>query len=494
MPFDPISGIFTRIWKFVDQFAADDEVRRADLDTALDDFTPAINAALAAQVQADEATRYAGRGFPTSAALAADLTLTYATGVPGSVAANDIVQVYATGERYKVLDSGASSVDIATAGGVKLEYVPLAKEARTAVCFASIADLLADSTLGYAPAPLGPIDPGTFIFTVSDLGIFEVAPADATTHTDTTAGGLKLFRRNKGLTTISAIGSAANRIAYTSASYEWAEAPISDFALGLLDDASAASMRETIEAMRGVNTDATDWNDAIAPGTYTGGISAANAPSANVFYALTTGDDDANYAQLLLQRDGSHMYFRGNAGVTPSGWRDVIHSGMAEGRPNGSFPYRGPDGVVAWNGRLGPHVVLEEQQASGTAGGTFTSGANQTRTLNTEAYDVYGICALNTNQFTLPAGTYAIEFDAPAGAVGAHQAFLWDVTNSATVFRGSSAAASTPSCGFGVVTIAEETTFEIRHQCTTTRATDGFGVAASFGGEVFTRVRIWRVS
>jgi hypothetical protein len=40
------SGVFARIWKFVDQKAAGQEVTRSDLDTALDDFVPAVNAAL----------------------------------------------------------------------------------------------------------------------------------------------------------------------------------------------------------------------------------------------------------------------------------------------------------------------------------------------------------------------------------------------------------------------------------------------------------------
>lgn len=41
-------GVFTRIWKFVDQFISGDEITRADLDISLDDVSEGINAALTA--------------------------------------------------------------------------------------------------------------------------------------------------------------------------------------------------------------------------------------------------------------------------------------------------------------------------------------------------------------------------------------------------------------------------------------------------------------
>lgn len=46
MPVDPDSGTFARIWQFVDQFSQGDDITRSDLDAALNDFVPAINAAL----------------------------------------------------------------------------------------------------------------------------------------------------------------------------------------------------------------------------------------------------------------------------------------------------------------------------------------------------------------------------------------------------------------------------------------------------------------
>lgn len=59
MPINPGTGLFARVWKFVDRFVAAEEVKREDLDAAIDDLIPAINAALAvlasAQAAADQA-------------------------------------------------------------------------------------------------------------------------------------------------------------------------------------------------------------------------------------------------------------------------------------------------------------------------------------------------------------------------------------------------------------------------------------------------------
>ena len=146
-----------------------------------------------------------------------------------------------------------------------------------------------------------------------------------------------------------------------------------------------------------------------------------------------------------------------------------------------------------------PDIILEDQKTSGTDGGTFSSAADRTRTLNTEVRDVYNICTLSSNQFTLPAGTYYMEWAAPASKVDAHQSFLYNVTGAAEVKRGrvgyctTGATVNTESCGQAVTTIATSSAFEIRHRCTTSATTVGFGNSASFGTEVYTVVKIWKI-
>ncbi len=145
-------------------------------------------------------------------------------------------------------------------------------------------------------------------------------------------------------------------------------------------------------------------------------------------------------------------------------------------------------------------AILEDQKAANTAGGTFTSGADRTRTLNTEVSDPASIVTLSSNQFTLGAGSYYIEWSAPGFAVSSHQSFLYNVTDSTEVKRGSTELSggasdpSTTSIGSAVVVISGSKAFEIRHRCFSTRATDGFGAAANFGTEVYTRVIVRKVA
>lgn len=147
------------------------------------------------------------------------------------------------------------------------------------------------------------------------------------------------------------------------------------------------------------------------------------------------------------------------------------------------------------------YVNLQDQKAQNTAGGTFTSGAWRTRTLNTEVSDVGGLCSLASDQFTLSAGTYIIHATAPAWNVVRNQIRLQNVTDTATILTGTTvyaytagaAGAMTVSSVRGIFTIGASKALEIQHQCETTAATNGFGVAGNFTTEVYTVVELWKV-
>jgi hypothetical protein len=147
-------------------------------------------------------------------------------------------------------------------------------------------------------------------------------------------------------------------------------------------------------------------------------------------------------------------------------------------------------------------IVLNETSAVGTDGGTFTSGAWQTRTLNFSADDGgTSLTAFAANQFTLAAGSYRFYIEAPAFKVGKHCIRLYDVTNATALVSGTSeysAAANdvqTWSRLFHRRTFAAPTQLRIEHQCETTRATDGFGKASGYGtAEFWTAAIIWRES
>jgi hypothetical protein len=132
-------------------------------------------------------------------------------------------------------------------------------------------------------------------------------------------------------------------------------------------------------------------------------------------------------------------------------------------------------------------LIVADQKASGTDGGGFTSGAWQTRTLNTVRHNSLTGASLATNQITLPAGTFRVSALAPAIRVAQHVAKLYNITASADAIIGT--AATTDNGNFvgevsaviGVITLAAPAVFELRHQCTTTVATNGMGRGAGFG-------------
>ena len=141
-------------------------------------------------------------------------------------------------------------------------------------------------------------------------------------------------------------------------------------------------------------------------------------------------------------------------------------------------------------------AVISDTKAQDTGGGAATSGAWRTRDLNTEDSDVDGIVSIASNQFTLQAGTYTVEFSAPAVDVNYHQANLENTTDSLT-YKGSTERAwgtsdqsTTRSMGVAVFTIAGAKVFEIQHRVYATMSY-GFGLAGvSDGVEVYTIVKI----
>ena len=133
--------------------------------------------------------------------------------------------------------------------------------------------------------------------------------------------------------------------------------------------------------------------------------------------------------------------------------------------------------------------VYDLAQSSGADGGTFTSGAMRTRTLQTEE-DPSNIVSLSSNQFTLGAGTYIIRWSAPAYTVSQHVSQLYNITDSAVAARGSQAYsyydtnnADSRSVGIHRITISGDKAFEIQHQAGMTANTHGFG--PGMGGQLY---------
>lgn len=145
-----------------------------------------------------------------------------------------------------------------------------------------------------------------------------------------------------------------------------------------------------------------------------------------------------------------------------------------------------------------PDAVLEDQKASGTDGGTFTSGAWQPRILNTKVRDAGGIISLAVNQFVSTVDGW-IEWEAPSAQCGNNQSRLFNVTDAVAVAQGTSIFNSFSSENITFVSrggapIIAGKTYRIEHRCTGNRNTIGFGQAVSLGTEIYTRVKIWRTA
>lgn len=150
----------------------------------------------------------------------------------------------------------------------------------------------------------------------------------------------------------------------------------------------------------------------------------------------------------------------------------------------------------------GEVVYVSDQQAAGTAGGSFGSGSWSTRGLNTLTNPgSYSWISLSSNQITLSAGTYTIEATAPAFQVTQHKARFRNVSDSTTAVVGTSEytdngnAVTTASKIVGQFTIASSKTFEVQHRCSTTANTQGYGVASNYDEvEIYTQCKITKIA
>ena len=164
---------------------------------------------------------------------------------------------------------------------------------------------------------------------------------------------------------------------------------------------------------------------------------------------------------------------------------------------NGTADFTGATVTGLSAGLFSSYAIIADQKASG-AGGTFTAGAWRTRDLNTEIADPDGIVSIATNQFTLAAGSYLIEWIAPAWFVSLHQTRLYNVTDAAEVERGmgaynSLATITDTSSGCARTTIAGSKVFTIEHYCSVTAGSAGFGQNPGFGiGEQYCTVKIFK--
>ena len=155
--------------------------------------------------------------------------------------------------------------------------------------------------------------------------------------------------------------------------------------------------------------------------------------------------------------------------------------------------YYSPGAIIA---------IIEDQKSQAAGGQSLSTGTDNVRNLNVLAYNRDTLVTLNSNQFTLPAGTWEISWLVPVYAPNvnvSHQSILHNDTDSTDVARGmvqvygdadGSSAGSMVSTGSAVVTITAPKAFEVRQRVSSSTATGG--QAGNFGTEVYTRVVVRR--
>ena len=148
------------------------------------------------------------------------------------------------------------------------------------------------------------------------------------------------------------------------------------------------------------------------------------------------------------------------------------------------------------------YAIICDQKTQDTDGGTFSSGAWQTRDLNHTIADPDNIVTIPASEdgFILQAGSYFIEVIAPSFGTNANVARLYNVTADSVTEYGSQSYSRSASGDLGEsksfvyarVTITGATTFRVEHRCSTSRTTNGFGVGHNFGPEKYTVVKIFK--
>ncbi len=147
------------------------------------------------------------------------------------------------------------------------------------------------------------------------------------------------------------------------------------------------------------------------------------------------------------------------------------------------------------------YAILREEQNSAingqTANGSPSANTWYTRVINTEI-DPSSIVTVSSNQFTLAAGNYLIEWWGVAEYCYWHQTRLYDVTGSAAVTNGygstendGTASYTRHSVGHVRVSPSSSNVYTVEHL--KTRASGGsFGLQASIGTEVYFECIIYK--
>jgi hypothetical protein len=201
---------------------------------------------------------------------------------------------------------------------------------------------------------------------------------------------------------------------------------------------------------------------------------------------------DATADSITVTSDGDTQINRalGLGGATYGTSGQVLTSAGSGAVPTWTTPAAGLFESVA---------AVTDRKAAGTSAGSSVSGTWSTRVLNHELFDPDGIVSLSSNQFTLGAGTYYVEWAVPIHDPSYAKTRLYNATDSVTVLDGEGLY-SAPSLdltvwfrGLARFTIASSKAFEIQYRAYSSEASYGLGISTNTGDyEYYTTVRIFK--
>ena len=362
------------------------------------------------------------------------------------------------------------------------------------ITYAKMQDVSAtDKLLGRSTAGSGDVE--EIACTVFGRSIIDDASEAAFKATVNLEIGTDVQAYDATLTSIAALGTAADKIAYTTALDTWAEAALTAAARTVLDDATVATMVDTLGGA--ASTGSGGLARATSPtfitpllGTPTSGVltNCTGLPTAGLV------DDAVTYAKMQNISATDKLLGRATAGAG-----DVEEIACtAAGRALIDDADTAAQRVTL---EISKVFHVRDEKASGTAGGSSVAGI-QTRVLNTVVLNEITGASLATNQVTLPAGTFKVSGHAPSYTSSFIRIALYNVTDAAYTILGISgyghnatAAPASVSFLFGKFTITAAKVFELRHYTSGAQANDGLGVPSSsgIGNEVFAELFIEKV-
>jgi len=218
--------------------------------------------------------------------------------------------------------------------------------------------------------------------------------------------------------------------------------------------------------------------------------------------AYTASGTTLTLTSATSASDDMYCVFLGKAvqTVNPPSGSVGISQLSATGTKNSTTFLRGDNTFAEANGKFESALLhVRDEKASGVNAGASVSG-NNTRDLNTVVTNEITGASLSSNQITLPSGTYFIQASAPAFKPSGHKVILYNTTDTSneviglSEYSGSGESVQTTAMLCQRFTITAAKVFELRHQISAAKATNGLGVGLTPTINIYANVMIWKVA